>query len=196
MQPIGRTTVNGVLAGMLAGLAGSLATNRFHQLRRALMRGEQEGEGQSYVAHPGRTSGLGEQLSQEAPGQRTNAAVVLAERLARPVLKRSLHGVEREVAGALMHYGFGASAGAVYGAGVALAPRVSIGHGLLFGVGLWAIADEGAVPALGLTRSRRELPAAAHLASLGGHLVFGLVVETTRRMVVARFARREPASES
>jgi putative membrane protein len=173
----------GVVAGAVAGLIGSWATNRFHNLRRGLMPGMQWGEGQSYVGVPGRSSGLGEQLSQEAPFQMENAAVVLAAKIAGPLLGRPLSGQERELGGAVLHYAFGAGTGAVYGALVERAPRVTMGRGLPFGATVWLIADEGAMPALGVTPPRTKLPRAAHISSLAGHLVYGLTVEFTRRAI-------------
>jgi hypothetical protein len=171
----------GAVAGALAGLMGSWATNRFHNFRRWLIPGTQLGEGQSYVGAAGRSSGLGEQLSQEAPNQRQNAAVLLAERLARPLVGRPLSRRERAFGGALMHYGFGAGAGALYGALAERVPGATRGNGLPFGVAVWLTADEGAMPALGVTPPRTRLPASAHASSLAGHLVYGLTVEVARR---------------
>jgi hypothetical protein len=49
---------------------------------------------------------------------------------------------------------------------------------------VWAAADEGAMPALGLSRGPRELPWSVHAYALLGHCVFGATLETTLRSVV------------
>ena len=57
------------------------------------------------------------------------------------------------------------------------------GAGLPFGAAVWAIADEGIVPAAGLSKSPTEYPPAIHLYAFASHLVFGLTAEVVRRAV-------------
>ena len=49
---------------------------------------------------------------------------------------------EQDVAGPLMHYGFGIAVGAVYGALAETRPEVTRFGGVPFGLGVWASADE------------------------------------------------------
>ena len=82
-----------------------------------------------------------------------------------------------------MHYAFGASTGAVYGAMAELAPGVTAGSGLMFGAAVWVVADEAIVPALGLSKPPTEYPLSVHAYALSAHLVYGLTAEITRRAV-------------
>lgn len=57
--------------------------------------------------------------------------------------------------------------------------------GLVLGAALFALADEYAVPALGLSGKPSEFPLPTHLYSLLAHLVYGLSAEAMRRGVSA-----------
>lgn len=83
------------------------------------------------------------------------------------------------------HYGFGAALGAVYGLAAHRTPGLRAGCGLLYGSLVWAVADEGAMPALGLSRGPRELPIGVHLYALAGHWVYGATLEGTMRVLSA-----------
>jgi uncharacterized membrane protein YagU involved in acid resistance len=64
-----------------------------------------------------------------------------------------------------------------------VAPGVTAVAGLPFGTLVWAAADEGLVPALGLSKSPAEYPLSIHAYALASHLVFGLTTEVVRRGV-------------
>jgi hypothetical protein len=53
--------------------------------------------------------------------------------------------------------------------------------GLVFGGALFAVADEVAVPALGLSGKPSESPLSSHLYGLAAHVVYGLSTELARR---------------
>jgi hypothetical protein len=55
---------------------------------------------------------------------------------------------------------------------------------------MWLVADEGAVPALGLTPGPRAFPWQTHARGLAAQLVFGLVAETVQ--CVADYVRARP----
>jgi uncharacterized membrane protein YagU involved in acid resistance len=77
----------------------------------------------------------------------------------------------------------GATSGALYGAVAEVLPEVKVGAGLPFGVAVWLIADEGIVPAAGLSKSASEYPLSIHAYAFASHLVFGLTTEIVRRAV-------------
>ena len=52
------------------------------------------------------------------------------------------------------------------------------------------MADELAVPVLGLAPPPGEVPAAAHVRGFGSHLVFGAALEAGRRALIWGFGRR------
>ena len=84
-----------------------------------------------------------------------------------------------------MHYAFGVTTGALYGATVELLPGAASGAGLPFGALVWLTADEGLVPLLGLSKTPAQYPPQIHLYALASHLVYGLTAETVRRAVRA-----------
>ncbi len=95
---------------------------------------------------------------------------------------RPLSFEERQRGGAAVHYGFGALMGAVYGVATEMAPVVGIGLGIPFGTVLWAGTDLLAVPAVGLAKWPMDEPASAQGTHWLAHLVYGVGMETTRRL--------------
>jgi uncharacterized membrane protein YagU involved in acid resistance len=73
--------------------------------------------------------------------------------------------------------------GALYGALAEVAPQTTIGHGTPYGAAVWLGADEIAVPAFGLADGPAETPASTHLQALAAHLVYGVTLDTVRRLV-------------
>ncbi len=78
---------------------------------------------------------------------------------------------EKDVAGSVFHYGVGAAAGALYGALAATEPKVTRGGGVPFGAAVFLTAGEPGIP------------------RLATHLVYGLTLETVRRLLMRRRAR-------
>jgi putative membrane protein len=81
-----------------------------------------------------------------------------------------------------MHYGFGAAAGAAYGAAAELYPAATSKQGASFGMALIALNQDNILPAVGLaekkSQSRRE-----HTSELISFVAYGIVTETVRRIV-------------
>jgi putative membrane protein len=98
-------------------------------------------------------------------------------------LDRKLRKEEKSAAGPIVHYAFGSTMGAVYGAAAEMIPATARGWGMPFGTALWFSADEVAVPSLGLSRSPTETPLSSHASALAAHLVYGLAAESVRRAV-------------
>ncbi|MDQ2712418.1 MAG: DUF1440 domain-containing protein [Acidobacteriota bacterium] len=76
----------------------------------------------------------------------------------------------------LLHYGYGAMAGAGYGIAARKFPSLRAGHGTAFGITLWAIGDELAMSVSGLSDPRRK-SSLSHASALFAHLLFGTTVE-------------------
>jgi uncharacterized membrane protein YagU involved in acid resistance len=91
----------------------------------------------------------------------------------------------REPTGTAVHYGFGAFLGALYGAAVELRPETKAGFGTAYGAAVSLIADEGALPALGLAPPPQEVAAEPHIRGFVSHLVFGAALEGTRRLLLS-----------
>jgi hypothetical protein len=103
------------------------------------------------------------------------ATVKAAQAISKRVFGHELRDEEKDSAGNLAHYGMGAVSGAVYGAVVEELPAATIGCGLLFGTVLWLLADEGIVPAVGLSKSPSEYPASTHVSAWVSHLFYGII---------------------
>jgi hypothetical protein len=76
------------------------------------------------------------------------------------------------LAALLMHFGYGALAGALYATG---ARRISVGSGLFFGFALWGLAVAVYAPVLGLGFLAAHEPALAVLI-LPAHLLYGVTL--------------------
>src|SRR2546426_10528758 len=67
---------------------------------------------------------------------------------------------QKPMAASVVHYAFGASVGALYGAVAEIVPRVTTALGLPFGIAVWLGAHVVAVPALGLAEPPTHRPIA------------------------------------
>jgi hypothetical protein len=72
-----------------------------------------------------------------------------------------------------IHLAVGLGGGAVYGAFLGDRRRPRLLGGLLFGVGLWAIAFGVLAPWLGIGRSPRKATGAENAVNLTAHLIYG-----------------------
>jgi putative membrane protein len=86
-------------------------------------------------------------------------------------------------AGTIVHYAFGASVGALYGAVAEILPRVTAGLGLPCGVAVWLGAHVIVVPALGLAEPPTRRPVRQEAEEFGLHLVYGVTTELARRLL-------------
>jgi len=122
----------------------------------------------------------------QVSGEARPATVRTADAAAVATVGRPLDRSEEDVAGPLMHYGFGTAVGAVYGALAETRPELTRLAGVPFGLGVWASADEIGVPAAGLSRPPWERPLRAHTYTMLSHAVYGFTTEAVRKMVRAR----------
>lgn len=152
----------GAVIGAAGGLAGALAMNLFHSLWSRVS---------SMLEAGAESSGGGE------------PATVKAARRAAHAFGRELPSGRKETASNAVHYAMGAAMGAIVGAADELSPALRRTGGLLPGAGVWLVADETLVPALGLSKPPWTFGAETHLRSLGAHLVFGTTVEAVRRVL-------------
>jgi uncharacterized membrane protein YagU involved in acid resistance len=162
-----------IAAGAIGGLIGALAMNKFQAAVAAV------GESMSRAEH---TRDQTQEQKQESSGD--DATAKAADAISTAVFHHQLTTIEKKWAGPVVHYGMGAKLGALYGA---LAPSTSIeaGAGMGYGVAVWLGADEIAVPILGLSKLPIDTPLSAHVNALASHLVFGLVLHFTRKIVLS-----------
>jgi hypothetical protein len=177
-----------VLKGLLAGVAGGLAAawvmNQFQAKWGELAEGVDRPHGAQSLQQGSPAHGVGRELREEGSDeQQDDATERVANAISTGVFGHELTRSEKRRAGAAVHYAFGLTTGAAYGALAEVLPAVTTGAGLPFGTVVWAAADEGLVPALGLSKSPAEYPPSIHAYALASHLVFGLTAEMVRRGV-------------
>jgi len=122
----------------------------------------------------------GSQTEEEGSQSTAKAASAVAEALDQPLPES-----KKPKAGAAVHFAFGGTMGALYGATAAVAPKVSSVVGVPFGASVYLGAHVAAVPALDLSKPIMQKPVKAEVGEFLGHLVYGVVVEMTRRGVLA-----------
>jgi hypothetical protein len=176
-----RAVVSGALAGALAGVAGALAMNLFQRLA-ARSQGREADDATVGLPRTGR----GPQPAQALGNASDDATVRIANAALSVVGKELTDPRAKQRAGEFVHLVFGAMNGALYGAAVELDPRVAAGAGVPFGTSVWAVADEGVVPALGLSRGPRDASAELLAYGLLSHCVYGIATEAVRRTLMKR----------
>jgi putative membrane protein len=155
----------GAVAGLAAGLAATFVMTQFQNLSGKLEKAlEADDHGKK-----------------EKKGD--DATMKAASAISHSVFHHTLTRREKKIAGPAVHYGFGTLTGGMYGALAELSPAVTRGAGLPFGTALWLGADEVAVPAFRLSGPPSSQPPAVHAKALAAHWVYGLAMETTRRLV-------------
>jgi putative membrane protein len=140
--------------GLVAGLAGGLlASWTMNQFQTVWSKASEQLQDKSK-----------EQQQGDSQGESEDATMKAADELTRNVLDRPLTKEEKKKTGPLVHYAFGSAMGALYGVAAELFPNVATrGFGTGFGATLFAVADEIAVPALGLSSKATDTPLLAYL---------------------------------
>jgi hypothetical protein len=118
---------------------------------------------------------------QEDEAREGKTAYGVAAEKAADAVGQDLSEEQRKQVGSAIHWGLGLGAGAVYGALRGRLPGADAANGLLFGAAFWALIDEGANVALGLTPGPTHFPWQTHARGLAGHLAFGVAAETALR---------------
>ena len=178
-------STKGALAGMVGGIAGTLAMNYAQRLWTLAVDGELPASGAD--EHDAR--------DWQERSEHQNSNELAAQVLARLTINRPLSDEELAIVAPVIHFSFGAAVGALYGAYVDAAP----GHrrsGTVMGSALWLTADEIAMPVLGLSDSTLERPFEMHCQSFVAHLVYGVVAERVRRVTRRAIGRRSSPRSS
>ena len=174
----------GMAAGVAGGLVASLVMNQFQALWHKLAEGEERSHGAQSRQRGSPERGIGAGLkAQGKDDPDDDAAERLANAISVEVFDRELTKSEKEVQGVAFHYAMGITSGALYGAVAEIIPESTVGLGLGFGTAVWILADEGIVPAIGLSKAPTEYPLSIHAYAFSSHLVYGLTTEVVRRAV-------------
>jgi putative membrane protein len=163
-----RNALKGLVAGAVGGVVASWIMDRFQYWWLSFGGGD-------------------ERELQQAPSDEDNqeepATVKTASAISEGVFSHSLTAREKELAGPVVHYAVGTTAGAVYGLAAEYEPDLTSLAGIPFGAAFWMVVDEGALPLLGLARGPTAYPISTHAYALASHLVFGLTAEVVRSTV-------------
>jgi uncharacterized membrane protein YagU involved in acid resistance len=155
------TLINGAIAGAVATwVMGKVTTQLYEREDKSAREREDQARG-------GETAyGIAAQKAADAAG------VTLSKE-------------KRQKAGEAIHWALGVGAGATYALVRRRFDAVGKAAGLGFGTGFWLLMDELAVPLAGLTPGPKAFPWQTHARGLAGHLSFGLVTDTTLRVLDA-----------
>ena len=169
----------GLVAGLVGGLVASWTMNQFQAVWSKVTEGFEKPHGaQSMKPSEGKDV---TQASEEENEEQDDATVKAARAISEGIFGHELKESEKETAGAFVHYAFGSVTGGLYGVVAELLPEVTAGAGLPFGMAFWLVADETAVPLLGLAKGPTEYPLSTHVYAFASHLVYGVTAETVRR---------------
>ena len=149
-----------LLAGAVGGIVASFAMGQFH----ALFQNAETSSSQD----------------------KEDSTVKAASAVSRGLLHHELTPQQKKIAGPAVHYAFGASMAAIYGAVVESVPVARAGWGSAFGATVWLGAHVITVPALGLSEPITQSTPAAEAIEFGAHLVYGVVTEGVRRLIRRR----------
>jgi putative membrane protein len=103
---------------------------------------------------------------------------VLAEKLA----GHDLDDDTKLIASKAIHWGFGAMAGAAYGALAEYYPAATAKEGASFGLALMTLTHETALPVMGLSAASEDQTTREHMSEAATHLLFGVVAEKVRKL--------------
>ena len=162
-----------LLVGFAAGLVGGAAMNAYSRAMNC-GRGRREATETWNDGCPPH----GAQPPQAEGAAENDATVRVGAAIHQALTGRVPDRVMRSTLGTLVHYAFSATLGANYALLAERLPVVRAAHGVAYGTAVWILADELAMPLLGLSRGPRRLPARVHLYALAGHWVYGVALDT------------------
>jgi putative membrane protein len=109
----------------------------------------------------------------------TPPPVVLAEQVA----GHPLPADQQQAAMQSIHWGFGAAAGAIYGALVEFEPSFGAWRGAAFGLTLNKLTHESILPRMGLSPPKEAQPTQERISEWVTHAVYGIFTDSVRRVV-------------
>lgn len=179
------------LVGILGGIAGLTAMGWAMKASQRLL--PSAGDQEEQAGDPVRTAGPtkdGESMSLVGKHYRDGEPATGA--LGRLVYEKAA-GHEpaektEERLSTAVHWTYGLSVASLYA--MTRPPRMpGWQSGLAYGIGLWALGDELAVPLLGLAKGPQAVPLKTHASALLAHLAFGLAAGVTMDVLEERLAR-------
>jgi putative membrane protein len=165
-----RHPIRGIIAGIAGGLVASWVMNEFisgpgKQLTKAVQTPEEHQQQGQHSDEPDATMKVADAISVTATGG------------------QHLTYEQEQKSGPVVHYVFGALAGALYGGLAEYSSFTRSGFGTTFGSALFAGGDLLAVPAFHLSPPLKDQPAAGFATPFAAHIVYGVTTEAVRRLV-------------
>lgn len=163
-----KSILRGIAAGVAGGLIASWAMNEFmagpgKKIQRALQNGN---SGQKQ-----------ENVEDDATMKAADAIVEITTG------GQHLSHEGKKKGGPIVHYGYGAIMGGIYGGLTEYWNAPKTGLGSLFGTVLFGAGDLAAVPALHLGAPPTEQPPSALVNPFLAHVVYGTAAELSRRAI-------------
>ena len=165
--------------GVVSGIVAAMAMDAFSRGLRTLNGDQREVPG----ATPGsERDAKGAQPAQAKGSGDQDATVKVGTAAFEAVTGQKPSRETQQWLGTFAHYGFGAAMGVNYMLASEQAPDLRRGYGTVYGSLVWAAADEGVLPAAGLSKKTGEIPLGVHAYALGAHWIYGATLETCRRI--------------
>jgi hypothetical protein len=163
----------GLAAGIIGGIVATWVLDKYQQ---GALQATRHAES-AFDADPVLSRRQEDQLRSQ---QRAHAQA--AERIAKSTFGKGLSRNQRRNAAPILHYAIGALAGGAYGFAVEILPVVRRGYGTGYSNLLFLGGSQAMLPWLNLG-VRQKIPPAIHANGLSAAVVYGAVLETTRRIV-------------
>ena len=166
--------------GTLASVAGLVAMDLF--TRAAKNAGSDSGGSRDGKEHRKQERRLDDISLVGKQAREGEPATVAVGRIAYEKLRGTEPSRERGgQLGKAVHWGYGLTMGALFGLLERRFPDHDVGAGLGYGVALWLVGDELAVPLLGLAAGPTAHAPRVHVQALGAHVVYGLATGAAMR---------------
>jgi hypothetical protein len=163
--------LGGFAAGVIGGIVATWALDKFQLgAMEATRRAEDAANAQPFLSRQ----------QEDERRRQLRAHAEAAERLARSTTGKGLSRAQRQSAVPIVHYAAGALAGGAYGLAAEILPVVRRGYGTGYANLVFLGGSEALLPWLGI--SPKQQPQITP-AGLPAPLVFGAVLEATRRLV-------------
>lgn len=107
--------------------------------------------------------------------------VLLANKIKKSLVEIPLKEENKPVVGDAIHWAFGTSTGAIYGALAANSPVVASGLGLPFSLGFYALTHGSTIPMMGLEPYPVNVRMDYAWNEFAGHLLYGVTLDLVRR---------------
>jgi len=165
--------LGGLAAGVIGGIVATWVLDKYQEgALQATRRVENAVDADPVLSR--------QQEDQLRSQQRAHAEA--AKRIAKSTFGKSLNRKQRRKAAPIVHYAVGALAGGAYGFAVEILPVVRRGYGTGYSNLLFLGGSEAVLPWFNLG-TRQKIPRSMRTNGLSAPLIYGAVLETTRRVL-------------